>query len=378
MVNNGVNFSNMTTETLTLWESQKEYNFISTVENFITNLSSYKIADIYNNLFQLASDSPLVTGGGGEKFVMDYRGYKNWFDTVYPIGPYLGIYKKNSINLTALTITEKPIEINDSYQCAFTYTPSNTTQVGVEWLSSNEAVATVDSTGLVTVISGGSVTIRVTSTVNASIYDEFTTTCSLAPSVLEIFRISYGYYDINGDAISWNKYENGTNFITYLTSGSTRTIYETIGTTGATAVLKSINQIDELRTHNDVDSTTGITETQNGFTPSQLKAYTWYAGPLGTKNQVITGLTEGSYRISIFASGSYDIRPANLGAYYQLIVDEGTYTLSGSHVHDNLDVWISQELNIGASGLEIVYGNNGGTNGYSKIPINAVLIERLT
>ena len=378
MVNNGTNFANMKTDTMAIWEAQKKNNSIAVLDTFLANLSDYKIADVYNNDFRIASDSPLVNTGCGDFYRMDMRGYMNWFDGIYPVGPYLGIYKKSNIALVGLSINETPTGITDDFQCSFTYDPTGTTEIGVSWSSSDEDVATVDSTGLVTVISAGTTTIRVTSTVNASIYDEFTTTCSLSPSVLETFRISYGYYDINGNAISWNKYENGTNFITYLTSGSTRTIYETIGTTGATAVLESINQIDELRTHNDVDSTTGITETQNGFTPDQLKAWTWYSGPLGTKNQVITGLTEGSYRISIFASGSYDIRPANLGAYYQLIVNEGTYTLSGSHVHNNLDVWVSQELNIGASGVEIVYGNNGGTSGYSKIPINAVLIERLT
>lgn len=380
MVNNGTNFGNMTTETIAIWELQKKNNSISILNTFLSTLSDYKIADVYNNNFQIASDSPLVNGGCGDFYRMDMRGYMNWFDGIYPIGPYLGICKKVNVALISLSIDEKPTTIEDEFQCSFTYNPTGTTEIGVIWSSSDEDVATVDSTGLVTVVLTGSTTgnttIRVTSTVNETIYDEFTTTCSKSASVLETIRISYGDYDINGKPIQGNKYENGTNIITSLNSGSTRTIYNITG--GTSGLLRSINKVDQLRTYDEADSTTGITETQNGFTPEQLKAWTWYDGSLGTKNQTITGLTEGSYRFTIFASNSYDIRPANTGAYYQLIVNEGTYNLSGSHVYNNLSTWVSQELNIGSSGIEIVYGNNGGTNGYSRIPINAILIERLT
>jgi uncharacterized protein YjdB len=55
-----------------------------------------------------------------------------------------------------------------TYTLAVTYIPSNTTQTGVSWTSSNESVATVSSTGQVTAVSEGTAAITATSTVDTS------------------------------------------------------------------------------------------------------------------------------------------------------------------------------------------------------------------
>lgn len=56
-----------------------------------------------------------------------------------------------------------PIEVGNTEQFSVTYNPTNTTEVGVVWTSSNQNVATVNSSGLVTAIGAGTATIMATS-----------------------------------------------------------------------------------------------------------------------------------------------------------------------------------------------------------------------
>lgn len=374
MVNNGVNFANMTTATLALWESQKKNNAVYTFSDFLNSLSTIRMADFLHYDFRIAADSSLVNLGSGDSFVRDARGYANWNETMFPAGAYLGFYKKAIvIPLVSISINTKPGSILGSYQCAITLNPTNTTQNQVTWSSSNTNIATVNSSGLVTVLTGGTVTIKVESVDNNTIFDEFT--CLCFEETINTIKLSFGNYDINGNPIGGNKFENEVNIITYLAAAATRALYNIEGISAGTFL--AVDKVDELNVYSDVDSTPGVIVAGNGFTAPQMKAWTWYAGSLGYKTHKITGLAVGRYRIKIFASNNYSIRPANTGAYYRLTVDEGNYNLSGVNVYNNLDQWFTQELNVGSNGLTIIYGNNGGTNGYGKIPINAILLQQI-
>lgn len=64
-----------------------------------------------------------------------------------------------SLNKTSLTI-----DIDDTYQLSATITPSNATYKTLSWSSSNPAVATVSSSGLVTPVAPGATTITATTT----------------------------------------------------------------------------------------------------------------------------------------------------------------------------------------------------------------------
>lgn len=55
------------------------------------------------------------------------------------------------------------IEVGNTEQFSVTYNPNNTTELGVIWTSSNQSVATVNSSGLVTAIGPGTATITATS-----------------------------------------------------------------------------------------------------------------------------------------------------------------------------------------------------------------------
>ncbi len=83
------------------------------------------------------------------------------------------------ILVTGITISGQTEIINNGKYTA-SYTPTNTTQKGIIWSSSNTSIATIDSSGNLTVVSNGAVTITARSSVNSSIYGTFDVSCELA------------------------------------------------------------------------------------------------------------------------------------------------------------------------------------------------------
>ena len=59
--------------------------------------------------------------------------------------------------------------INSTHQIVITYNPTDTTQKGVQYISSNETILTVSADGLITTHTSGSATVTVKSTKNAEI-----------------------------------------------------------------------------------------------------------------------------------------------------------------------------------------------------------------
>ena len=66
-----------------------------------------------------------------------------------------------AVSGVTLNRTEKTISVGDKYQLAATVSPSSAVNKFIIWLSSDENIATVDSTGKVTAIAAGTVTITV-------------------------------------------------------------------------------------------------------------------------------------------------------------------------------------------------------------------------
>ena len=80
-----------------------------------------------------------------------------------------------SLNQTSATLTTK----GKTLQLSATVTPSNATDKSVIWQSSNTAVATVSSTGLVTAVANGTATITATTTDGSNL----TATCAITVSL---------------------------------------------------------------------------------------------------------------------------------------------------------------------------------------------------
>lgn len=93
------------------------------------------------------------------------------------------------VEITGLSIASKPSTIQDSAQLSVSYTPSDTTQKGVTWRSSDETIATVSSSGYVTVKKSGNVTITATSTYKTQLSDSFTASCSISQTRIPVTSI---------------------------------------------------------------------------------------------------------------------------------------------------------------------------------------------
>ncbi len=78
----------------------------------------------------------------------------------------LEVFIRNPVFVSgvSLDITEATLEVWDMIQLAAMVDPANADDPSISWSSSDEAVATVDQTGLVEAVSAGSATITVTST----------------------------------------------------------------------------------------------------------------------------------------------------------------------------------------------------------------------
>ena len=105
------------------------------------------------------------------------------------------------VNLDMATVS---LPINTSKRLTATILPSNSRNKNVQWRSSDESVATVSSTGLITAVSEGEATITVT-TENGSFSATCTVTITPALSDSEIFEVIDGvlvaYHGTGGDVV---------------------------------------------------------------------------------------------------------------------------------------------------------------------------------
>jgi uncharacterized protein YjdB len=142
-----------------------------------------------------AAGSPLIDGG--LSLGLPFSGSK----------PDIGAYESGStstIGVTGVTLTPSTatLSANGTTQLTTTVSPSNATNKNVTWTSSNGAVATVNSSGLVTAIAAGTTTITVktvdgskTATCNVTVTTSnvAVTNVTIAPTTLSL--------GINGTAL---------------------------------------------------------------------------------------------------------------------------------------------------------------------------------
>ena len=127
------------------------------------------------------------------------------------------ITESGTIDVTSVTIIDKPTSIINSVQLTASVLPSNATNKAVTWSSSNTSVATVNSSGLVTVIAAGTVTITATSQADNTKSDSITIQCSntltYPTSGLLLKLDASGKNNTDADATTWaDESGNGNNF----------------------------------------------------------------------------------------------------------------------------------------------------------------------
>ena len=162
------------------WEKNDKYDWL-TLSFTVYNLSEYH----YQGEFEIVIDPPVfenrhvwingVEGGGTVKLDWDFWDAESTFtEDAYQV--YLYDHHGQQINKTPLWLYLKDIEvteielsthewigkIGDSFVIEAKVLPENAADKTLEWASSNEEVAIVDESGLVTAIGQGSATITVT------------------------------------------------------------------------------------------------------------------------------------------------------------------------------------------------------------------------
>lgn len=125
----------------------------------------------------------------------------------------VNIIPVESITLSASSATLKE---GDTYELTAVVTPSNATYKDVEWTSDNEAVATVDASGMVTAVAEGTAVIKASS---GSVYAECTVTVQAVSQIKTDWEL-YECFDVQG----YGKgivVEVGTGYIKVLSSEKT-------------------------------------------------------------------------------------------------------------------------------------------------------------
>ncbi|MBQ9950391.1 MAG: Ig-like domain-containing protein [Clostridia bacterium] len=89
--------------------------------------------------------------------------------------------------------TEAALKVGETVQLTATVAPEDATNKELVWTTSDEAVATVSETGLVTAVAAGTATITVT-----TVDGEFTATCTITVTEAEP---EYILGDVNGDGV---------------------------------------------------------------------------------------------------------------------------------------------------------------------------------
>ena len=105
------------------------------------------------------------------------------------------------VDVTNISITNKPTSIINSVQLIISVLPSNATNKTATWSSSNTSIATVNSTGLVTVIAAGTVTITATSQADNTKSDSANIICSLSDIAVTSIDVTGLNSGIVGDNI---------------------------------------------------------------------------------------------------------------------------------------------------------------------------------
>ena len=91
--------------------------------------------------------------------------------------PVLVVVHPTNLTFSGIN-TSQVLVAGDSYRLEPIFTPTYTTEKGITWSSSNTQVATVDESGLLTLLDNGQTTINITSTDNPNIGYSVTITVS--------------------------------------------------------------------------------------------------------------------------------------------------------------------------------------------------------
>ena len=390
LVNNGQTFSNQTTATLTTWEENMQGNAMYLATEFNSKLQDLRIADKYNADYRIGYNSPLISKGIGTYFEYDYRGYKNWYQNIYPSGAYMGIYKDENYTPVPLSISEVIINNGDSetdnttVSVAVTYAgnippthyrvaESNNFE-GAEWLPYTAAFSFElgVSAGVHTVY----VQIKNSSETSDIASDTITVLQSASGNKI---AVSFGSLSDDLQELDRaNKFVNGVEVIGALTKGTSKNIRDSSGNEIGTILSRDADIKQVVASY----ATPGIT-VPAGLTLSQVSSLMQYGLTNNAEGSMIIDVVvpEGTYNIRLFASVHYQ-RACTPNVSYSIITnyetaDESITPLVFTNIDDNTDEWMSAQIVVPASGF-IIKAHRAPYNAYTIIPLNIMILEKVT
>ena len=214
-----------------------------------------------------------------------------------PLGPQDPV----SVTGVSLNKSQTTLEINGTEQLTATVAPSNATNKAVTWTSSNNNIATVSSSGLVTAKASGNATITVTTSDGG-----FTASCNVTVNESKLSSISLsGNYQtsfIIGSSFSYS----GLIVTARYTSGESKTVTNYSVTTPDMSSLGS--------------KTVTVSYTENGVTKTAT-----YTITVTSQGGAVTGVSLDKSELSL-----------NVGASYQLVA-----TVSPSDATNKKVTWSS-------------------------------------
>ena len=382
IANNGTLFSNMTPETLSVWESQAVNNEVFLYSGLYQKSIDLKIADYISGDYRVAFDSSLISAGLGTGFSFDYRGYLNWYNSVYPIGAFMGKYidasvADSGIRLRGITLALSTA-IANGVKVSFDYigTPTHYRLGDSEDLSS---VAWLEWTE--------DITYTFSSSGNKTLYAQIK---NAENEVSEVQSDSINVPDLSDKIVistGWSGYQLGNKTgiyddINHLTKIATTTkdiscpLFTVMGESVGTLI-----KIDGEGASYMQDSTKGASTGDNsGIYPDEIleRNVCTASGSAKYRENKIEGIAPGNYKVRILCStisSSVNVSKST----WKLSVDgiETVFTTpDGFTPKDNLTVWLEQTITVGDNGFSILWGVNSSTS-YIQVPLNIIEIEKL-
>lgn len=238
----------------------------------------------------------------------------------------------------------------ETYNLTWKITPSDASVQTVNFISSNEEILKINSKGVVSALKEGTVTVKVVSTINESVYDEFEV-CVYTPGRIEVVYKTSSVVEVGSQIhleaeyagrvegnITWASKEEGiatvnsNGIVTGVSAGNTTIVVkcDTVEVEIGVTVVNKINELDPLIQY--LISTTqfnpqSFTATSYGSPHSkgpELSSNPYYADILGSINLV---LFEKFETVEMIAPASNSNRPGLITTKHYIVVhDTGTYT----------------------------------------------------
>ena len=382
IANNGTLFSNMTPETLAVWEAQAVNNEVFLYSDLYQKAVDLKIADYISGDYRIAFDSPLMSAGLGTGFTFDYRGYLNWYNSVYPIGAFMGKFINTTIidsgiRLRGITLALSTA-IANGVKISFDYigTPTHYRLGESEELSSATWLEWTEDIAY-TFPSSGNKTLYAQIKNAENEISEVQSASINIPELSDKIVISIGWIFSELGIVSKFDEENRiTRIISSGAAGDSVTIYNAMG-----EPVGKVTKIDTEGASNMTANTRGASTGNNsGVYPDEVLEHNICTSGNSEKyrNRKIV-IPAGTYKVRIFCSTIHSTgSDASRDVWKLSVRDVETEFVKpeGFVPKDNLTVWLEQTITVGEEGFNILWGISSA-GAYIQVPLNIIEIEKL-